>query len=179
MEAIMKKIIYAATAVIGIHGVSEGMEISYHSLIENKKKQEFLTPPVCQNSTELQKRMNGNTLRFITACQLNKEKIAEELLQDYEQIFCTNTEQLPVLKQLEEEVSTTSLAKLSEESLSELVDGIAYLCSGLSEAATKIQNMYEVKGDYQHALLWALVSYKFGNQMAKEAIGRLLVGMGK
>ncbi|MDR1391045.1 MAG: hypothetical protein LBI95_01590 [Holosporales bacterium] len=175
----MKKILYTMIAVVGICGVNEGMDISYHSLVENKKKQEFLTPPVCRNYAELQNRMHGNTLRFITASPLNKEKVAGELLPEYEHIFCTDIEQLPVLKQLEEKVSTTSLAKLSEESLSELVDEIAYLCDGLSEAATKMQNMYEVKGDYPRALLWALVSYKFGNQMAKEAIGRLLVGMGK
>ena len=132
----MKKILYAAVAMLGVCGYGNAMDtISYHSLVEAEGKEKPVPRPTCYNSAELQDRMAKGTWRFVEASPLSKEKVAKELVPEYEAVFCTDADQLSVLRELENEVD----AQASATSLKETVDGIVYLCNGLPAAATKIQ----------------------------------------
>lgn len=176
----MKKTFYITmVTVLSIEAGNTMNCISYHSIVENEKKQERIQCVDCLNSAELQDSMNANTLRFITANPLDKRKVAEELLPEYKRMFCNSDDEMLILNQLEEEFMIPSFLSLSEDTLSEVAADIACLCEGLREVAVKIQNMYEFIGEYRRSLLWAVVSYKLGCQGAEEAIGRLLVGMGR
>ena len=174
----MKEILYvfALCTFCSSYGMSQH-SVSYHSIVENNKQQEVLSPPYCKNAEELQGKITDNTIRFISATPLEKKDIAEKLVIEYESIFCTNEDSLSILRELENDVDQQSRDKLSNEFLTETADGIAYLCDGLPSAAVDIQNMYEVSGKYSLSLLWAVVAYRFGLLRAEDAIGRSIIAM--
>ena len=174
----MKRFLYII--VCGIFSSSYGMlqsSVSYHSIVENSKNQQVWSHPVCKNAQELQEKITANTIRFISASPLEKENIAEKLVPEYESIFCTNKDDLSILKELENDVDQQPKGELSNEFLTETADGIAYLCNGLPSAAVDIQNMYECIGNYKLSLLWAVVAYRFGLLRAEDAIGRSIIAM--
>ena len=154
-------------AVLGITGNLNALDgISYHSIEELKP--EFLTSlakPKCDAETleKLRKDYEQNTKDIF-----EDKKTLPDLIKDCKKIFFNTDDDLLYLYEgYEEDIE-------DEKNVKDIVHEIIEVSTGLPEAASRLQALYEQDNNFDKSLLWGLVACYLGVQSAPESVERIL-----
>lgn len=145
--------------------------INYHSALKEQQMHVQMPSVKCDIETELLLRKKfDDTTYFLTSknIDLSNSEYNSRLIAEYKKIFYNiSDDMIPMYEEYEENMDEDNISLIIEAN------------EGLPEAATKLQSLYEVTGDYKHSFFWALVSCRLGYKTGAEAIGRLLLLMKK
>lgn len=143
-------------------------QVSYHLF------EEVASAPVAcanvKNRDQLERKMADYNKKFLQTPGTQLTWMAEQLTNDYKEIFF-NTD----VSSLEVPTEGCGLSDLSvfESRAHEIIKKRG----GLPSAALSVEAMYEIRGCYQDALLWAYVACKLGFEQGKSSASRLFLLM--